>query len=142
MVKDIAIVIIKNSKNQYYVHRRRHDKKYAPGLFGLGAGGKIEKGETAFNGAAREFREELGEGIDIDELTYLDQFSYDDGSGERVRKVFYIEHEGPFQPTTKEFIIEETGWREEGEVDNLDLEGKLCPDTSIAWRKYKELRLV
>ncbi len=58
MVPDI--VIVQNSRDEIYMHQRKETKKIFPSLYGIGAGGKVDAGETPRQAAQRELQEELG----------------------------------------------------------------------------------
>ena len=59
MFKSI-LVIIKNSKGEFFLHRRRKNKLLAPDSYALGAAGKSKIGESAAAAATRELFEETG----------------------------------------------------------------------------------
>ena len=55
-----VLVIIKNSKGEFFLHRRRKNKLLAPDSYALGAAGKSKIGESAAAAATRELFEETG----------------------------------------------------------------------------------
>lgn len=139
MVKDIAIIIVKNSKGEYYINKRVLTKSYAPGLFHFGAGGKVEEGESLAEGARRELKEELAVECKPEDLKHLFSFPFDSGSGKKTRHIYLLEHEGPFVPTQREFILEETGWKNWLEIEAIADSNQMAPDALIAWNRYKNI---
>jgi 8-oxo-dGTP diphosphatase len=65
----VADVLVKHTGGDYLVTQRDFRKVGFPGKFEAGASGAILKGETPFEGALRELREETG--ITADKLTFL-----------------------------------------------------------------------
>ena len=65
----VADVLVKHTDGDYLVMQRDFRKKGYPGKFEAGASGAILKGETPYEGALRELREETG--IAADRLTFL-----------------------------------------------------------------------
>jgi mutator protein MutT len=127
----IAVIIIRNSRGDFYVHQRKADKKTFPNLFGLGAGGKIEDGEEPLEGAKRELREETGLKTDVRPL-----FNFVYRSTETEYPIFVHE-----TITDEELEIDDSewqwsGWMKEFEVDGLLSENKLCPDTAEFYVQY------
>ncbi|MCS7092480.1 MAG: NUDIX hydrolase [Patescibacteria group bacterium] len=57
---DVVIIFIKNSKGEFFLHKRSVRKFAAPGFLGVGAGGKVKIGEKVDEGAKRELFEETG----------------------------------------------------------------------------------
>jgi 8-oxo-dGTP pyrophosphatase MutT (NUDIX family) len=127
-----VIIIIRNVKNQYFVHQRNNNKKISPNLFGLGAGGHIEEGETNDKAAKRELFEETG--LET-ELIFLFHKTY-------VGKEFTNEID-VFETKTDLKKLETDngewqwcGWMNKNEVDTLFKENKLCPDTAEVYKIY------
>ena len=65
----VSEILVKHTDGSYLLMQRDWNKKGDPGLFEAGASGCVLKGETPFEGALRELREETG--IVADDLTYL-----------------------------------------------------------------------
>ena len=127
---DIAIIIVKNSKNELYVHKRSAHKKKFPNLYGIGAGGKIDEGETPPIAAKRELFEELGIETPLEflfEITYLNEMNL---------HVFITNTEEILNPCSREFSW--AGWLSFNEIDELVSTKQLCPDTQLFYQKFKE----
>ena len=80
----------------------------------------------------RETSEELGIEIDPE---YLFAFDFRDSEVSYTVNVFRARYDGNITPCTREFKW--GGWMNMSEVDKLDIEGRLCPDTSIFYRRFK-----
>lgn len=65
----VADVLVKHTDGDYLVMQRDYRKPGYPGKFEAGASGAILQGETPYEGALRELREETG--IQTDSLTFL-----------------------------------------------------------------------
>ena len=65
----VSDVLVKHTDGEYLVMQRDFRKEGYPGLFEAGASGAILAGETPYEGALRELREETG--IHADSLTFL-----------------------------------------------------------------------
>jgi 8-oxo-dGTP diphosphatase len=65
----VSEVFVRHTDGSYLVMQRDWKKVGYPGLFESGASGSILKGETPYEGAIRELREETG--IQTDDLTYV-----------------------------------------------------------------------
>lgn len=127
---EVSIIIVKNSKNQFYVHQRSADKKRFPNLYGLGAGGKIEKNELPEVAAKRELEEELGLNTP---LKFLFKLKYIDGL---MMHIFLTSADKIDKPCPREFSW--SGFLSTKETDNLMLAKKMCPDTEMFYRKYRK----
>ena len=77
----VADVIVRHTDGTFLVMQRDFNKVGFPGEWEIGAGGSVLKGETAYEGAARELREETG--VIADNLISLNTVSvmYDSGVG-------------------------------------------------------------
>lgn len=134
MVSDISVIVVQNSFDHLFVHQRKDDKRVYPLLYGLGAGGKVDKGETPRVAAIRELSEELR--LDVSELEDLFSFEFDGFSGLSYNvNVFRTYCNGEIVPCEREF--QWSGWMEISGIDNLMHEGKLCPDTKVLYEKFK-----
>ncbi|MER6677176.1 NUDIX domain-containing protein [Streptomyces sp. NPDC000983] len=56
----VAVVVCRDRRGRYLVHRRAEGLSRFPGHYELGIGGAVGVGETYEQAAARELREELG----------------------------------------------------------------------------------
>lgn len=128
----VVIIIIRDKEGNFFVHQRNKDKKTFPNLFGIGAGGKIEDGETKKEAAERELFEETGLRTN---LKYLFKINYKSES--------YMSEMNVFETITeiKELDTDNgewqwCGWMNKEKVDELLNENKLCPDTAKFYKKY------
>ncbi len=71
----VSNVLVRHEDGSYLLMQRDEGKESYPGLFVAGAGGCVLKGETPYQGALRELREETG--IRAENLTLL--YSQSDG---------------------------------------------------------------
>jgi len=132
--KKSAVIIIKNSSGQIFIHQRSNDKDLFPSLYGLGAGGKFGIGEIPEQAAKRELKEELGiEGS----LKFL--FNFDFESPEVTHTIFVFEmiYNNAIEIREKH-KIQWSGWSNLDDADKLLENKKLCPDTAILYKKWKD----
>lgn len=130
-----ASIIIRDKNGNFFIHQRNSCKKLFPNLFGIGAGGHIENGETIKEAAERELFEETGLKTS---LKYLFKVNYKSES--------YMSEMNVFETVTeiKELNTDNgewqwSGWMKKEEVDKLFEDKKLCPDTAMFYEKYQEL---
>ncbi len=130
-MEEIVIIIVQSFEN-FYIHQRKDSKKRFPSLYGLGAGGKVEHGEDITKAARRELKEELKLESEVEKL-----FDFDFPEGPYKVNVYRTPYMGEGRiPLCKEFRW--GGWMNLREIDVLALEGKLCPDTKIAYERFKK----
>jgi len=134
MNKKLAVIIIRNSQEQLFVHQRSENKKPFPLLYGLGAGGKFEDGETPEQAASRELEEELGLKNDIQ---FLFNFDFESNEATHTIYVFQMLYDEKIE-IREEHKFQWSGWLTISEVDQLAKDKKLCPDTEILYRRWKE----
>jgi len=127
-----ASIIIKDKDGNFFIHQRNSNKKTFPNLFGIGAGGKIEKDETKKEAAKRELFEETGLKTN---LKYLFKIKYKSES--------YMSEMNVFETVTeiKELNTDNgewqwSGWVKKEEINKLLKSNKLCPDTAMFYKKY------
>lgn len=117
----IVAVIIQNSKGEYLVHKRSDDKKFAPGKYCLGAGGKVDLGETIQEAMNRELFEELKIKA---EPKFL--FEHDDCFGKYY--IHYLKYDGDFDFCKREFSWAD--WMNYDELKSTILDkGLMASDT-------------
>jgi len=128
----IAMIFLQRPDGAWFIHQRREDKRTYPGRYGIGAGGRIEPGESPPQGAARELWEETGLRED---LTPVDSFSFEDGDVRHLVHLFIA-------ATTAEIAVHAAEWQRGGwvraaEIDRMAAADLLCPDTAEAWTRLK-----
>lgn len=131
--KEIVIIILRNSSGQYHVNQRRADKQYFPSYYALGAGGRVEEGETPEQAALRELTEELGIRV---QPTYRFSAPFHSPIVSHLMHVFDITYDDALQPTDQEF--QWTGWMTPDQVDQILAGGKMCPDLAVAYQRYRQ----
>lgn len=133
---EIAVVIIKNEQGDLFVHRRAKNKKTFPNLYGLGIGGHIKTDESYEEAAKRELKEEAGLETSIN---YLFSIKYQPTVGPEYCIYIYEALTGQKIPTHRE-EWQWSGWVNNNELDKLQDNKELCPDTASFYQKYKLLK--
>lgn len=130
---EVAIIVIRDKQENFFVHRRNQDKKRFPGMYGLGAGGRIEEGELPLEGAKRELEEETG-------LQSSVRFLFDEmyEETELAYRIHVYETTLEQKPLpTDESEWDWSGWMSKAEVTKLSELGSLCPDTAQIFKTYQ-----
>lgn len=131
---ELVAVVIRNSKNKYFVHKRKNTKKDHPNLFALGVGGHVEPTEDKDTAAQRELKEEANLDNQVkflfsQELNYI-------GLDELVH-IYEIKSDLAIDNCDEEWSW--SGWMDKNEIEILMKENKFCPDTTEYYKKYKNL---
>jgi 8-oxo-dGTP pyrophosphatase MutT (NUDIX family) len=112
---EVAIIIIRDTHGDFFMHRRNKEKERFPSKYGLGAGGRLNEGENPLDGARRELVEEAG-------LKSMVKFLFSH---------LYSDAEATYQLHVHETTVERqhipnddsewdwSGWLEEGTVTKL-----------------------
>jgi len=131
---EIVVVVIRNDKGQYFIHKRRGDKKTYPNLYALGIGGSIKQGEDVGEATSRELKEEAGISKPVRYLFSMDMKKIGLGQNVHVHELIYNDD---IKTCLDEW--QWSGWMTEKEVDALAESNQLCPDTAEYYKKYKKL---
>lgn len=130
---EVAIIVIRDEQENFFVHRRNQQKKRFPGMYGLGAGGRIEENELPLDGARRELAEETGLRSPV---SFLFDMIY-----KEVELTYRIHvHETTIEQKpipTDESEWDWSGWMSEKEVIGLIEQGSLCLDTAQVFKTYQ-----
>lgn len=130
----VALVFIRDSRGRFFVVQRRMDKKVYPGLFALGAGGKVEVDESPACAAMRELREETTMTASI---YALGDFPYEDSEVQHHVYAFETWIDQPIPNCNNEWAW--SGWMTLDQIRELRDSGKLCPDTAVAVGLFKSI---
>ncbi len=84
----VTDVIVRHTDGTYLAMQRDFNKSGFPGEWEIGAGGSVLKGETAYEGALRELREETG--VVAEKLTLLNSISVLHENGVGVHYYIYL----------------------------------------------------
>ncbi len=84
----VADVIVRHTDGTYLAMQRDYNKRGFPGEWEIGAGGSVLKGETAYEGALRELREETG--VIAEKLDALNAISVVCENGVGVHYYLYL----------------------------------------------------
>jgi 8-oxo-dGTP pyrophosphatase MutT (NUDIX family) len=128
---EVAVIFIRNTDGDFFVHRRLPTKKTFPNKYGLGAGGYVDEGETPRLAAQRELLEETGLETPV---RYVCTLEFDDPDFQQISHLYVAESEGPIHNDEQEW--QWSGWMSKAEVDDLLRENKLCTDTAALYERY------
>lgn len=127
----IAIVLVTNPRGEYFVHRRAENKPVFPGLWGAGAGGRIEDGEAPLQGAARELAEETGLATPISPIA---SFPFESGGVHYTVFAYHTESDAPIENHDAEWS--ESHFASRAQVLAMLAAGEFCPDTAECLRRF------
>ncbi len=131
--KQIAVIFIKNSEGDFFVHQRLSSKKSFPNKYGIGAGGHIESGEEPLEAAQRELFEETGL---TSSLEFVDAIDFQTPEMDQIDHLFLTINNESIETDKTEW--QWSGWMTKENVEKLYIENKLCPDTAVLWHRYLE----
>ena len=132
MVKpEVAVIFIRNTDGDFFVHQRLPTKETFPNKYGLGAGGYVDRGETPSLAAQRELLEETGLETPVRYVCTLD---FDETQFQQISHLYVTEGEGPIRNDATEWRW--SGWMSKAEVDDLLRANKLCIDTAALYERY------
>ena len=126
-----AFVIVDNGSGKYYIQKRSMNKEIYPGLWAAGAGGGVAVGETFEDAAHRELEEELGIKADV---RFIFDFSFKSEVSNYKSKIYITVYNGEVTPNTEE--IETGKWASKQEIEEMESNGQLCPDTAQYMKIY------
>jgi dihydrofolate reductase/ADP-ribose pyrophosphatase YjhB (NUDIX family) len=130
--KAAVVVIIRDQAGRYFAHRRRADKKYYPGKWELGAGGKLDQLETPEAAAKRELHEQTSLKT---MLTHCFNFDFTDGATTRKIHVFETLVKKPQGYNNEQW--DEVSWMTAEQINELAADGQLSPDTKEIYQHYR-----
>jgi isopentenyldiphosphate isomerase len=129
-----AYILVRNSVDHFFVHRRTPSKDVYPGYWDVTVGGVVVAGEDYDTAARRELAEEIG--IMCHRLVPLFEVRYQDASTQLIGKAFLARHDGPVRLQEEEIVFGAFVSREEAE--RIMREERCCPDGVQVLRRYLE----
>ena len=124
--REVAVVMLENSKGQLFAHQRSAMKTDFPLKYGLGAGGYLKEGEGGYKGITRIIKEELK--IKNCFPQYMLTFPYNK-TETLVHKnhVYHMIYSEKIKTDYPGFRW--SGWLSVKEINKLLKGNRLCPDT-------------
>lgn len=129
-------VIVCDSRDRIFVHRRTATKDVYPGYWDVAAGGVLEAGETYDAGARRELAEELGILAEIGSA--VADVRYEDESNRVVGRVYVCTFDG--EPTLQASEIETGCWIAACDLSEFIASHPFCPDGKVALARALDVR--
>ncbi|MFQ6125815.1 MAG: NUDIX hydrolase [Candidatus Heimdallarchaeota archaeon] len=125
-------ILVFNSLDQLFVHKRTATKDVFPGFYDIAVGGVVETGETYETAAKRELAEEVG--ITDVELEFLFKVHYESPHHKCVTATYSCEYDGPLTLQTEEI---EHGWFLDLEhVKTFITQKQVCPDSLVVFERF------
>lgn len=125
-------ILVFNSKNELFVHKRTMGKDIYPGYFDIAAGGVVMNGETYDESALREVEEELG--IRNAELVPHFTFFYEDNDNHVWGRVYSCIHDGGLKLQAEE--VESGFFSLPGKVLALSEKVPFTPDGLYVLKRF------
>ena len=130
---EVAIIFIRNSSGDLFLHQRLPTKRTFPDKYGIGAGGHVDPGENPTQAAIRELYEETTLQTPLEYICTVD---FDESDFKERAHLFVTVYDGDIQTDASEW--QWSGWMTRAQVDDLRDAGKLCTDTAEMYRRYLE----
>ena len=133
-------VLVRNSKNQVYVHQRTASKDLFPALYDMFVGGVVGEGEDYFEAAVREAHEELG--VESRELEFLFDHLYQGDKNYSWIRCYSVVWDGPIKHQAEE--IQWGDWMDESLLPDWIQEVTIVPDgldvfeAYLTWKEQQE----
>jgi len=132
MLHRSANVIIEDSNGMIFVHQRKKDKFYYPGLWDIKVGGAVQYHESYLEAAKRELAEEAG--INGVSLKFLFSEKYRSKEHNTNRQVYLCTWDGPIKIQKEE--IEQGRFMSLDEIDALH--DQLSPTAKVILKLYRQ----
>jgi len=94
LIHRVVHVLVFNSRGNLLLQKRSHKKDISPGKWDTSVGGHVNPGESPFNAALRETREELG--ITLQELKLLYEYLYRDSRESEMVSTYQCRYDGEY----------------------------------------------
>ncbi len=127
-----ANVLVFNSEEKLFVHKRNRNLPTFPGMWDVKLGGMVDSGESYEEAGIRELKEEAG--IENAELEFLFNLKFRSKKHNVNRKVYKTVHDGRMKLQQEE--LEEGKFLTIGEVKKLIAEGKVSASGLNVFEAY------
>jgi len=102
------------------IQKRSMEKSSYPGMLDISCAGHIDAGETPLQAAPREFQEELGNVLDIEQLTFM--FSIRKTNVPNlIANVYSYEVNYEFSPVFQDGEVDAVYWKSLGELEAMSM---------------------
>jgi isopentenyldiphosphate isomerase len=125
-------ILVFNSRNQIFVHRRTAGKDVYPSYFDVAVGGVVLRGETYDEAARREVKEEIGAAPN--DLRCILPLRYEDQTNRVNGMVYSCTVDGPLTLQPEEIVSGE--WLDLDHVIERVQHDLFCPDGVDALFRY------
>jgi 8-oxo-dGTP pyrophosphatase MutT (NUDIX family) len=126
-------IIVRDSAERVFVHRRTESKDVYPGYWDVTVGGVVGAGEDYATAAHRELAEEIG-AVATAPLVELFAVRYADDATQLIGRAFLARHDGPVTLQAEEIAHGE--FVPVSEAERIMRVERCCPDGAQVLRRY------
>ena len=125
-------ILVRNARDEIFVHRRTTTKDVYPGYWDVTVGGVVAADEGYDRAARRELAEEIG--VECDVVEPLFHVRYRDASTQLIGRAYLATHDGPVRLQAEE--IAHGAFVTLAEAERIIRDEPCCPDGVQVLRRW------